>query len=154
MSVVNEVRLTGRLTKDAEIKYLNSGTPIVTFSLAITRNVKEGDGYKEVVDYFETTMFGKRAESLVKHLKKGIKVSILGELRQDSWVDQSGNKKYKTSIITFDIDINFPPKQNGQQQNQNTQNYNQNNQQNYQQQTPATNQNNYNQDDYEDKIPF
>jgi len=147
MSVVNEVRLTGRLTRDAEIKYISSGTPIVTFSLAVTRNVKDGNEYKEVVDYFETSMFGKRGESLVKHLKKGVKVSILGELRQDSWVDKSGNKKYKTSIITTDIDINFPPRQH------NSSNNNQNNQHNYQHSNTPNTQNNYNQE-YEDKIPF
>jgi len=94
---INSVVIVGRLTRDAELKYTNTGTGIGKFSIASNRGRKSGDQWTEEVSYFDITIWGKTAENLNQYLLKGTQVCVTGELRQNRW-DQDGQARSKVEI--------------------------------------------------------
>ena len=82
-SDLNTVNIIGRLTKDAELKYTNSGFPITTMSLAVNRSVKKGDQWEEEARIFDVKLLGKRGESLQQYLVKGTQLGLNAELVQE-----------------------------------------------------------------------
>ncbi len=102
MSATNNVVLAGRLTRDAELKFTNTGLAIAKFSLAVNRRTKKGDTWQDEASFFDAVLMGKRAESLSKYLLKGKQISIQGELRQDRW-EQDGQKRSRVEIMVNDV---------------------------------------------------
>ena len=101
---INHVTLVGRLTRDAELKYTNSGYPVANFSLANTQRRKRGDEWVDEGHFFDCQMFGKRAESLSRYLLKGKQLGIEGQLRQDRW-EQEGRTRSKVLISVNNIQL-------------------------------------------------
>ena len=94
---MNHVGLIGRLTRSAELKYLNSGTAVSNFSIAINKVHKNDKGERiEQVSYFDIVLYGKPAINLQQYLLRGKQVGIEGELRQDRWTkdNQSFSRVY------------------------------------------------------------
>lgn len=89
---MNNVVLVGRLTKDPELKYLTSGTPVATFTLAINRDYKNKDG-STPVDFIPVEIMGKPAEFVANYITKGRLVAIQGSIRVDRYDTPSGEKK-------------------------------------------------------------
>lgn len=104
MSDINSVVMVGRLTADADLRYTNSGFPVLTFSIASNRSVKKDDQWTEKASFFNAKMFGKRAESISRHLVKGSRIAISGYLNQESW-EIDGDKHYKIVIVVNDIQL-------------------------------------------------
>ncbi|MFW5811629.1 MAG: single-stranded DNA-binding protein [Alkalispirochaetaceae bacterium] len=102
MADMNVVALTGRLTRDAELKYTNSGMAICAFSVAVNRRRKQGDDWVDEANFFDVTLFGRRGEAIQRYLTKGTQVAVQAELRQDRW-EQDGNRRSKIQIIANDI---------------------------------------------------
>ena len=99
---INKVLIIGRLTRDAELKYTESGYAILNFSIATNRSVKKDEVWKDEVSYFDATLFGKRAEALAQYLEKGKQVVIDGSLKQDRWT-QDGHSRSKVNITVDNI---------------------------------------------------
>ncbi|MCJ0520962.1 single-stranded DNA-binding protein, partial [Clostridioides difficile] len=77
---MNTITLVGRLVADAELKYLpNSGTPKITFSMAVDRRFKDKNGNK-ITDFIQCEQLGKHVENLVQYLVKGKPIYAVGEL--------------------------------------------------------------------------
>ena len=104
MADLNVVALTGRLTRDAELKYTNSGLAICAFSVAVNRRRKQGDEWIEEASFFDVTLFGRRGEAVQRYLTKGTQVAVQGELKQDRW-EQDGNRRSKVQIIANDVQM-------------------------------------------------
>ncbi len=104
MADINHVVLVGRLTRDAQLKYTNTGIAISTFSIAINRRVKQGDKWTDEAHFFDITLFGKQAEAVTQYLRKGTQVAVEGELRQDRW-EQDGQKRSKIVIVANNIQL-------------------------------------------------
>lgn len=104
MAVQNSCFFIGNLTRDAELKYTNSGLAICKFSVAVNDRVKRGDDWQDEVSYFEMTMFGKRGESLNQYLVKGTPVALDCKAKQDRW-EQEGQKRTKITFIADDIKL-------------------------------------------------
>ena len=102
MSAINNVVLVGRLTRDAELKFTNTGFPIANLSLAVNRRVKKGEVWQEEASFFDAVLLGKRAESLAQYLKKGTQLVVQGELQQRRW-EQEGQKRSKVEIVVNDV---------------------------------------------------
>ena len=100
MKDLNHVVLVGRLTRDAELKYLNTGTAICTFSIAVTRSVKKGDKWEDEGNFFDVSLFGKQGEAVAQYLTKGQQVAVDGELKQDRW--QKDGKNHSRVVIVAD----------------------------------------------------
>jgi single-strand DNA-binding protein len=102
---MNTVNLIGNLTRDMELKYTSSGTAIGSFSIAVNARVKKGDEWVDRADFFNLTMFGKRAESLSRYMTKGTRVGVTGKLQLDRWEDKDGNARQRIKIIVDNIDL-------------------------------------------------
>ena len=125
---------TAHLGKDAELKTTQSGTSVLSFSVA----VKSGYGDNAKTNWIHCAMFGKRAEgNLISYLKKGAQVAISGEYELKEWQGQDGTQNKMPSVRVNELDLiggkNTPPV--GQQQAQ-AQQPAQQPQQGFQQQQP------------------
>lgn len=96
---MNKVILMGRLTRDPETRYSQgaSGTAVCRYSLAVNRSYRR-DGEPDA-DFFNVVAFGNRGEFAGKYFRKGMMVAVVGELRNGSYTDKDGNKRYTTDVI-------------------------------------------------------
>lgn len=101
---LNKVILIGNLTRDPEMRYTNSGTPVVTFGMATNKSWKDSDGEtKELAEFHNLVAWNKMAEICQQLLAKGMKVYIEGSLNTRSWEAEDGSTKYKTEIRVEDM---------------------------------------------------
>lgn len=99
MASFNRVILVGNLTKDVELRHIQStGTAVTDISLAVNERVKRNDQWVDEVNYFEITLWGKTAEVAEMYLSKGSPILVEGRLKQDRW-EQDGQKRSKVKII-------------------------------------------------------
>lgn len=136
---INSVVLSGNIGRDPEVRATQSGTSILSFSLAVNERVKKGDSWEDYTNWVDVVVFGRRADSLGRILAKGMKVAVCGRLRYSTW-ERDGQKRSKIEVIAEDVDImsrrDSQSQQNGPQQQQ---------QGNYQQQRQYAPQNGYQQ---------
>ena len=95
---LNSVTVTGRATKDTELKTTQSGTNIATISLAC-------NGMKDEVSYFDVVCFGKTAEIAAQYAIKGKQLGITGLLQQRKWQDKDRNNRYSVEIIANQVKL-------------------------------------------------
>lgn len=110
MSSVNLVILMGRLGKDPEISYTQTGTPRCKFSLATSKKRDDGTGNTvERTEWHRITVWGKQAENATKYLHKGDLVHLEGELTYYEFEDSKTQQKVRISeIVAFRV--TFMPK--------------------------------------------
>ena len=104
MADINNVVLVGRLTRNAELKFTNSGFAISNIGLAVNRRVKKDDGYVDEVDFIDITLWGKQAESLNSYLVKGKQIGVTGELRQNRY-EKDGKSHSKIFVSANNIQL-------------------------------------------------
>ncbi len=104
MADVNHVVLIGRLTRDAELKYTNTGFAVSKLGIAVNRRKKSDAGWTEEVSYFDVVLWGKTAEALNQYLVKGKQIAVEGELRQNRW-EQDGQNRSKVEISANNIQL-------------------------------------------------
>lgn len=102
MSDTNVVVVKGNLVRDVELRYTSAGTAFAKGAVANNRGYKGENGWQEYANFFDFTLWGKRAEGLAKHLTKGTPVVITGELRQSRW-EQDGQKRSRVEINAQDL---------------------------------------------------
>jgi single-strand DNA-binding protein len=102
-SDLNRVILIGRLTRDPELKYLQSGTAVARFSIANNRRYSTAGEKKEQVSFFDCIAWSKLAEMLTEYCKKGQRIGIEGRLQQRSWDDQEGKKRSSVEIVIDNV---------------------------------------------------
>jgi single-strand DNA-binding protein len=100
---LNKVMLTGRLGKDVELRVTPNGRSVATFSVASSRNIREGDAWKEQTEWFRVVAWEKLAETCSTYLHKGSHVFIEGRLQTREYTDKDGIKKYSTEVIATDM---------------------------------------------------
>ncbi len=106
MSSFNKVIMLGNLTRDPELSYLPSQTPVVEFTLATNHRYKGSDGQmKESPCFIDCRMYGKRAEVIQKYCSKGQSLLIEGRLTLDRWEAQDGSKRSKHRIFVENFEF-------------------------------------------------
>lgn len=101
---MNRIILMGRLTRDPEIKFGGANnTAVAKYSLAVDRRFKQ-DGQPEA-DFFNIVSFNKQAEFVEKYLRKGTKIVVEGELRNNNYTNKEGQLVYNTQILTSNIEF-------------------------------------------------
>jgi single-strand DNA-binding protein len=101
---LNKVQLIGNLTRDPEIRYTNSGTPVATFGVATNKSWKDTNGeQKEIAEFHNVVAWNKMAEICQQLLAKGMKVYIEGSLTTRSWEAEDGSTRYKTEVRVNDM---------------------------------------------------
>ena len=100
---MNHVTLIGRLTKDPEVRYTQSGTPVGTFTLAVDRRVQK-DKPKEA-DFIPCVVWSKTAEVVGNWCKKGKQIGVEGRIQVRSYDAKDGTKRYVTEVIVNDLEL-------------------------------------------------
>jgi single-strand DNA-binding protein len=91
---INKVLLSGRLTRDPELRYTPSGVAVMTFSLALNRRYKDQSGeWKDEVSFVNVVAWQRQAELASEYLKKGSAVFVEGRLQSRSWETSEGQKR-------------------------------------------------------------
>lgn len=93
---MNNVNLTGRLTRDPEVRYTQDNTAIARYTLAVDRRFKKAN--EAQADFINCVAFGKNGEFVEKYLRKGMKIAVAGRIQTGSYTNKDGQKVY-----TFDI---------------------------------------------------
>jgi len=98
---INNITIVGNLTRDPELRFTPSGTPVASFGLAVnksTQNKNTGEWINSA-DFFNIVAWFKLAENCAQSLIKGDRVLISGRLSQDNWEDKDGQKRSAYKII-------------------------------------------------------
>jgi len=107
----NKVILIGNLTKDPEVRFTPSGTPVANFRIAVNHRYKQGGEMRDDVCYIDIVVFGKQAESCGQYLNKGDGVIVDGRLQERRWETDDGQKRSKYEIVAQQV--RFLPKRSG-----------------------------------------
>ncbi|MCI0421378.1 MAG: single-stranded DNA-binding protein, partial [Acidobacteria bacterium] len=101
---VNKCLFIGRLGKDPEIKYTQSGDAVANFSLAVDETWKDKSGEKQQrTTWVNVVAWQKLAEICGQYLRKGSQVFIEGRLQTRKWEDKDGNTRYTTEIVASNL---------------------------------------------------
>jgi single-strand DNA-binding protein len=102
MSGYNSITLIGNLGRDAELKS-TSGDAVLNFSLGVSESWKDKSGdKKERTDWVNCAIWGKRAQGLAPHLKKGERILVRGKLRIDK-VEKNGSAQHYTKVAVDEV---------------------------------------------------
>ena len=112
---MNSVQLVGRLTKDPELKYSQSGAAIARFTLAVNRSFKK-DGQQEA-DFINCIAFSKTAENLANYQSKGSQIGLIGRIQTGSYENSEGKRVYTTDIVANEIVFLGSKKEENQENN-------------------------------------
>lgn len=104
---------TGRLTRDAELKFTSGGIAVCKFSIACSKRRKNGAEWILYPSFFDCVLWGPLGESLIRYLVKGKFVAIRGELHQNRW-EQDGQARSKVEIMVQDIHLLPGSRKDGQ----------------------------------------
>ena len=100
MANFNKVILAGNLTRDPQLSYLPSNTPVVEFGLAINRKWKSQTGdMKDETCFVEMRAYGRPAETLNQYMNKVKPLMVEGRLKYDQWEGKDGQKRSKLYVI-------------------------------------------------------
>lgn len=130
---MNKVLLIGRITKDPECRYTQSGTAYLGFVLAVNRKQKDANG-KTISDFITCKAFGNNADFIGKYIKKGNLLAIEGTLQSGQYKNQQGQTVYTTDVLIESVENLTPREQSAtnpqpsatpQYQNQNNGGYQQ-----------------------------
>lgn len=98
---MNDVKLSGRLTRDPELKQTPNGVPVATFALAVDRKFN-----REEADFIPVTTWRKTAEFVTKYFRKGQRVIIAsGRIRVDPYTDKDGNKRTRFEVVADEVEF-------------------------------------------------
>ena len=97
---MNKIILSGRWSKDIDLKFLSDGTAVAKSTIA----VNEGYGDKKKAHFFNVTMWKKTAEAVANYSGKGKKVLIEGRLQQRTW-DKDGVKQYVVEVVAEQVEF-------------------------------------------------
>lgn len=106
------ITLLGRLSRDPELKYTPAGMALAKLGLAVS----SGFGDKKSTSFFNVTAFGKTAEAVAAHLKKGDEILVDGEMRANSWVADGGEKKTFWEVSAHRIEFGRKAAATGERQ--------------------------------------
>lgn len=99
---MNSVALVGRLTRDPNVRYSQSGMAVARFTLAVDRPKKDG---VSSADFPAIVCFGKTAEMAEKYLYKGRLIAVTGRITTGSYTDKDGKKVYTTEVAADRFDF-------------------------------------------------
>jgi single-strand DNA-binding protein len=104
MRGLNKVLVIGNVGRDPEMRYIPSGKPVTSFSVAATRSWTNSDGERrEETEWFNVVAWGNLAEICKQHIRKGQQVYVEGRLQTRSWEDHEGKKRFRTELVANEM---------------------------------------------------
>lgn len=119
--MINSVNLTGRLTRDPELRVSQSDIAIGNFTLAVNRTFTDRNGDRQA-DFINCVAFKKTAELLKQYVSKGSQIGVTGRLQSRSYENKEGQRVYVTEVVVENLVFLDTKSDNAQQS---TNNYNQ-----------------------------
>lgn len=160
---MNKVVLIGRLTKDPDLRYTQSGMAVCQFTLAVNKNLSKDKKEeleaqnKPTADFPRIIIWRKMGENASRYLKKGSQCAVAGSIQTGSYEDNNGNRVFTTDIVAQHVEFLTRLTQDGTEYNSDT-----NTREGYQNQSTSNygaNKDNYFEDDFQElqddnRIPF
>ncbi|MBT9281992.1 MAG: single-stranded DNA-binding protein [Hydrogenibacillus schlegelii] len=111
--MINRVVLVGRLTRDPDMNYTASGTPVTSFTVAVDRPFKNARGERDA-DFVRVVAWRKLGEVVAEYVQKGRLVAVEGSLRTRSFENNEGRRVYVTEVVADSVVfLERPPKNGG-----------------------------------------
>lgn len=109
---MNKVVLVGRLARDPELRTTQSGTPVVSFTVACDRRfVKQGE--ERQADFISCVAWNKTAEFVNRYFTKGMRIALDGRIQTRTYDDKDGNRRYITEVVVEDVEFAQNRTENG-----------------------------------------
>lgn len=118
--MLNAVALTGRLTRNIDLRYTQSGIAVGSFSLAVDRQFRSANGQRET-DFINCQIWRKSAENLGQFTHKGSLIGIQGHIQTRTYDNNQGQKVFVTEVVVDNFALLEPKNTNSDQQGQNRQ---------------------------------
>jgi single-strand DNA-binding protein len=101
----NTITVVGNITRDPELKFLNSGQAAVRLSIAVSRRWqnRQTQEWEEKTSFFDVQCYGPMAENAANSLSKGARVLVTGRMEQRSWETENGEKRSAFEIVADEV---------------------------------------------------
>lgn len=110
MASFAKATVCGNVTSDLEVRFIASGTAVVSFSVAVNERRKVNEEWVDEVSYFDVVMWGKAAEHFAENCGKGTPVTIFGRMKQETW-EKDGQKRSRVVVVSENAQ--YPYSKNG-----------------------------------------
>jgi len=101
--MLNHIIIMGRLTRDPELRYTQTGLPVATFSLAVDRDFAPKDGGERQTDFIDVVAWRQTGEFVSKYFTKGSMAVVSGRLQLRDWQDKEGNKRRSAEVVAENV---------------------------------------------------
>ncbi len=101
--MLNHIVIMGRLTRDPELRYTQSQTPVASFTVAVDRDFSGRDGGERQTDFIDCVAWRSSAEFVSKYFHKGSMAVVSGRLQLRDWTDRDGNKRRSAEVVADNI---------------------------------------------------
>jgi single-strand DNA-binding protein len=116
--MMNRTILVGRLTKDVELRYTETGNAVASFTLAVNRTFTNQSGEREA-DFINVVVWRRQAENAANFLKRGSLAGVDGRLQSRSYEGQDGKRVYVTEVVAESVQFLEPNNGGGGQSRMN-----------------------------------
>ena len=101
----NSITLVGNITRDPELRFLNSGQATTSFGLAVNRRWqnRQTQEWEEQTSFFDVVCWREMAENVAESLTRGSRVVVTGRLEQRTWETQDGDKRSKIEVVADEV---------------------------------------------------
>ena len=101
--MLNHIVVMGRLTRDPELRYTQTQTPVASFSVAVERDFADKATGERQTDFIDCVAWRSTAEFVSKYFQKGSMVAVSGRLQMRDWTDRDGNKRRSAEIVADNV---------------------------------------------------
>ena len=101
--MLNHITLMGRLTRDPELRYTQSGTAVASFTLAVDRDFASKEGGERQTDFIDVVAWRQTGEFVSKYFQKGSMAVVTGRLQIRDWQDKEGNKRRSAEVVADNV---------------------------------------------------
>jgi single-strand DNA-binding protein len=101
--MLNHITLMGRMTRDPELRYTQSNTPVASFTLAVDRDFAPKDGGDRGVDFIDCVAWRSTGEFVSKYFQKGSMAVVSGRLQIRDWTDRDNNKRRSAEVVVDNV---------------------------------------------------
>ena len=101
--MLNHITIMGRLTRDPELRYTQSQTPVASFTLAVDRDFGGRDGGEKQTDFINVVAWRQTAEFVSRYFHRGSMIAVRGSIQQRNYEDKNGNKRTAFEIVAEEV---------------------------------------------------
>ena len=120
--MINSVAISGRITKDLDLRKTQSGVSVLSFTLAVNKKFKQAD--QPDADFINCVAFNKTADFMSKYLGKGSLIGVEGRIQTRNYEDKNGNRVYVTEVVAESVSF-LESKRDSEQARDNASNHEQ-----------------------------